>query len=309
MKVVMPGGTGQIGSALMEDLLRDGHEVVLVSRHPPREGALPAGVRWAQWDGSTSAGWGGEVAGADAVVNLAGASLAGEGLLSIPFQRWTPARKEIILSSRVRAGQALVEAVAAARDRPKVLVQSSAVGYYGASEEAVDEQTPPGTDFLARVCQAWEASTQAVEEMGVRRVIVRTALVLSRRGGLFPVMVLPFRLYLGGRLGSGRAWFPWIHIQDEVRAIRHLIETPEARGPFNLVAPEAVRSADFTRALAGVLRRPTLLPIPPLLLRLALGEKAILVLEGQRVTPRRLAEVGFVFNFPRLEAALRDLLQ
>ncbi len=308
MKVVITGGTGLIGHALAEDLLRDGHEVVLVSRHAARDGDLPAGARWARWDGSTAAGWGSEVERADAVVNLAGASLAGEGLLAIPFQRWSAARKEVILSSRVRAGQAVVEAVAAARDRPKVLVQSSAVGYYGVGEAAVDEQAPPGSDFLARVCQAWEASTQAVEEMGVRRAIVRTALVLSRRGGLFPIMVLPFRLFVGGRLGSGRAWFPWVHIRDEVRAIRHLLETPEARGPFNLAVPEAVRSAEFTRVLAGVLHRPTLLPMPAFLLRLALGEKATLVLEGQRPTPRRLAETGFTFEFPELEGALRELL-
>lgn len=308
MKVVITGGTGLIGRALAQDLLKDGHEVVLVSRGTGRYAAVPAGARWARWDGSSAAGWGVEVDGAAAVVNLAGASLAGEGLLGIPFQRWSRARKEIILASRVRAGQAVVEAVAEAKDRPKVVIQSSGVGYYGVGEQVVDEQSPPGSDFLARVCQAWEASTQAVEEMGVRRAIVRTAVVLSREGGLLPVMALPFRLFLGGRLGSGRAWLPWIHVRDEARAIRYLLETPQARGAFNLVAPEAVRSADFTRTLARVLHRPAAVPVPAWLLRVALGEKATLVLEGQRPAPRRLTEMGFLFEFPDLERALRDLL-
>ncbi len=308
MKVVITGGTGLIGCALAESLLEDGHQPVLVARRPDGGRGLPAGARLVRWDGVSAAGWGSEVDGADAVVNLAGASLAGDGLLAIPFQRWTRERKELILTSRVNAGKAVVEAISNAASRPRVLIQASAVGYYGTGDEAVDEQAPPGSDFLARVCVAWERSTQAVEAMGVRRVIVRTALVLSRGGGLFPLIVLPFRLFAGGRLGSGRAWFPWIHIRDEVRAIRHLIETPQAGGPFNLVAPEAVRSADFTRALARILRRPALLPVPALLLRLALGEKSILVLEGQRARPRRLAEIGFTFEFPDLEAALRDLL-
>lgn len=308
MRVVITGGTGLIGRALAESLLEEGHQAVLVARRAGRARNLPAGARVVQWDGASAAGWGVEVDGADAVVNLAGASLAGDGLLGIPFQRWTRERKEIILSSRVRAGQAVVEAIAAAAQRPKVLIQSSAVGYYGTGEDAVDEQALPGTDFLARVCQAWEGSTQAVESMGVRRVVVRTALVLSHRGGLFPIMVLPFRLFIGGRLGSGRAWFPWIHIRDQVRAIRYLMENPRASGAFNLVAPEAVRSADFTRTLARVLHRPAVLPIPAFLLRLGLGEKSTLVLEGQRPTPRRLTELGFTFEYRELERALRHLL-
>lgn len=307
-KVVIPGGTGLIGRELADDLVRDGYEVVVVSRRPPRHGDLPEGVRWSGWDGISAADWGGEVDGAEAIVNLAGASLAGEGLLGIPFQRWTESRKRLILGSRVNAGKAVVEAISTVGSPPRVLVQSSAVGYYGVGDEAVDEQAPAGSDFLARVCAAWEASTQAVEPHGVRRVVVRTGLVLSQRGGLFPIMVLPFRFFLGGRLGSGRAWFPWIHIRDEVRAIRHLIQNAQAAGPFNLVAPEAVRSADFTGALARVLRRPAVVPVPAILLRIVLGEKASLVLEGQRPIPRRLAETGFRFEFPELEPALRDLL-
>ncbi len=308
MKVVITGGTGLIGRALAESLLADGHQVVLVARHPGRSRNVPAGARVVQWDGASAAGWGGEVEQAEAIVNLAGASLAGEGLWGIPFQRWSEERKRLILTSRVNAGKAVVEAIAAAKTPPKVLIQSSAVGYYGIGDEAVDEQAPAGSDFLASVCAAWETSTQAVEALGVRRAIARTALVLSRQGGLFPIMVLPFRLFVGGRLGSGRAWFPWIHIRDEVRVIRHLIQTPQAAGAFNLVAPEAVRSAEFTRALARGLRRPALMPIPASLLRLALGEKATLVLEGQRPIPRRLTETGFRFEFPELDAALRDLL-
>ncbi len=186
----------------------------------------------------------------------------------------------------------------------------SAVGVYGPhADENLDENAPAGKDFLARVCVEWERSTEAVEAMGVRRVVVRTGLVLSLQGGLFPVILLPFRLFVGGPLGSGRQGFSWIHAEDHRRALRFLVENPQARGVYNVTAPEPVSNAELGRQVSRALRRPYWFPTPAPLLRLVLGEKATLVLDGQRVVPRRLLETGFEFRHPTLAAALANLLR
>ena len=306
MRVLIPGGTGLIGRALSAELAKDGHEVILLSRAPQRAHNLPPGVRTERWDGRTAAGWGHLADGADAIVNLAGASIAGEGFFPA---RWTEARKTLLTESRLHTARAVVEAVQGAAQKPGAVIQASAIGYYGPhGDESLTEDAPPGDDFLARLCVAWEAAAAPLDEMGVRRVILRTGVVLSTAGGAFPRLLLPFRLFAGGPMGSGRQWMSWIHVADEVAAIRFLLERPDAAGPFNLTAPEPLTNAQFSRLLGRVMRRPALLPVPAFAMRLALGEAATIVLDGQRVLPRRLQELGFTFRFPTAEAALHDLL-
>ncbi len=306
MRFMLTGGSGLIGRALADSLAADGHEVILLSRSPGNVVGLPEGVRAVYWDARTTEGWGELVDGAAAVIHLAGESLAGDNLFNI---RWTPARKRRLYDSRVKTGQVLLEAIEAARERPAVLVQQSGVNYYGTRDEnPATEEHGPGDDFLARLCVDWEGATARAERMGVRRVVTRTAVVLSDRGGVLPLQMLPFRFFVGGPIGSGRQWYPWIHIQDEVRAIRFLIDNPEAKGPFNLCAPGAVTNAEFSRALGRAMGRPAAIPAPAFAFKLAFGEASMLLLEGRRIIPQRLQEMGFEFRFPEVEPALRDLL-
>lgn len=305
MRMLITGGTGLIGSALAAELASAGHEIIVLSRNPAKATGLPDGVRAERWDGRTARGWGHLADGAGVIVNLAGASIAGEGLLP---SRWTPERKRLILQSRLDAGRAVVEAVQAAAVKPGVVVQASGIGIYGfAGDRVLDESAPAGSDWLAQVAVRWEASTAPVEAMGVRRVVIRTAAVFSRSGGVLPLMLLPFRLFVGGPVGSGSQCVPWIHIADEVGAIRFLIEHTDAHGPFNLVAPEVATNAELGRIAARVLRRPSWFPLPAFAMRLLFGEVATLLLEGQRAEPKRLRALGYAFRFPTLEAALRDL--
>ncbi len=300
-RVLITGGTGLIGRALSAGLARDGYEVVLLSRSPENAGGLPPGVRVERWDARTAHGWGALADGALAVVNLAGEGIAAG--------RWTAGRKRRIRDSRLDAGRAVVEAITAARDRPAVVVQASGVGYYGpCGDEDITEDAPPGQDFLGRLAQEWEAGTAAVEAMGVRRVVVRTGIVLSPSGGALPRMMLPFRLFAGGRLGTGRQWVPWVHIADEAGAIRFLMESETAAGAFNLAAPHPVTGARFARSLGRAMGRPALVPAPAWLLRLALGEMSDMLLAGQKAVPGRLLQARYAFHFADLEAALSDIL-
>jgi len=303
-RVIITGGTGLIGRAVAAELAGAGCQVVVLSRRPRPAQALglPGGATVTGWDGHSAQGWDHLADGALAIVNLAGASLAGG--------RWTPERKRLILDSRLQAGNAVLQAVQAAGRKPQVVIQASAVGYYGRrGDEEIGEEGPAGDDFLARVCVAWEASTQAVAAMGTRHVVIRTGVVLSAAEGALPRLALPFRLFAGGRLGSGRQVLSWIHLADQAAAIRFLIEQPGAAGPFNLTAPQPVTNAEFSKLVGQVLRRPAWLPAPAFALRLALGELATTVLDGQRVVPRRLLELGFRFRFPQVALALQDLLE
>jgi uncharacterized protein (TIGR01777 family) len=307
MRIVITGGTGLIGRALAADLASDDHQVVVLSRSPERATGLAAGVRAEGWDARTAEGWGALADGAEAIINLAGESIAGAGLVP---SRWTAERKRRIRDSRLNAGRAVVQAVEWASSKPRVVVQASGVGYYGpGGDEELTEEAPPGQDFLGRTAVEWEASTAPVESLGVRRAIIRSGAVLSTKGGAFPFMLLPFRLFVGGSLGSGRQWLPWIHISDQVRAIRFLIENEAASGPFNLVAPDLLTNADFGRVLGRVMKRPAFVRVPAFALRLLFGEMSIVSLEGQKAIPRRLQGSGFTFRFPEVEAALRDLLR
>jgi uncharacterized protein (TIGR01777 family) len=307
MKIVLLGGTGVIGRGLTASLAADGHEVVVVSRSPERVQGLPTGARAVGWDARTAEGWGAEVDGADALVNFAGASVKGEGFLP---SRWTAKRKRLIRESRVNAGLALVEAVRGAQRKPGVVIQASAVGYYGPrGEEEMSEDGSMGDDFLAQVCAEWEASSQAVEAMGVRRCVVRTGLVLTNAGGAFPLLKLPFYFFAGGPFGSGRQYYPWIHYADEIRALRFLIENKDAEGIFNLTAPNPVPNKEFARALGKALRRPSWLPAPAFAMKLALGEVSTVVLDGQRAIPAALQGAGFTFEYPHLDGALTELVR
>ena len=301
MKVIVSGGSGLIGRALVADLAAGGHEATVLSRNPDRVRGLPDGVTAAAWDASDAASLTPLLAGADAVVHLAGEGIA-DG-------RWTAERKRRIRDSRVESSAAIAAAFVDADPRPAVLLQGSAVGYYGPrGAEELTEESASGDDFLAEVCREWEEASAAVEELGVRRALLRTGVVLARDGGALPKMLLPFRLFAGGPAGSGRQYMPWIHLADEVGAIRFLLDSPGARGPFNLTAPEPLSNREFSRVLGRVLGRPSFLPAPAFALKLALGEMSKIVLEGQRAVPRRLQEAGYRFRFPSLEAALSDLL-
>jgi uncharacterized protein (TIGR01777 family) len=266
---------------------------------------LPQNARAVGWDTRTADGWLEEADGATAIVNLAGPNLAGPGFLP---SRWTDKQKQYLRQSRLEAGKAVVDAVRRVENRPRVVIQASAIGYYGTrGDEVVDESTPPGDDFLAKLCVDWERSTAEVEEYGVRRAIIRSGLVLSTKEGSLPRVILPYKLFVGGPFGSGKQWWSWIHLHDEVRAIRFLIDTADAQGPFNLTSPNALTNDAFGRTLARVVERPHLIPVPAFAMRAAFGEVAMVVLEGQRVVPRRLQELGFSFQYPDLEPALRHL--
>jgi len=311
MRVIITGGTGLIGRALTTSLVADGHDVIVLSRTPEKATDLPPGARAVKWDGRTAEGWGELAEGAGAIVNLAGESIGGENMLALFTKRWTPERLQLIRDSRVQAGNAVSQAIEGARQKPKTLIQSSAVGYYGLrGDDEITEDTPAGDDPLARICVAWEATTAGVEKMGVRRAVIRTGgVVMSTQGGALPFVLLPFRLFVGGPLGSGRQWFSWIHIADEVRAIRFLMDSAEAQGAFNLCAPNPLTNAALARVIGKVMRRPSFLPMPAFAMQLLLGEKSVIVLDGQRQLPKRLLELGFEFRFPTAEAALRDLLK
>lgn len=301
MRVVVAGGSGFLGSALTGALVRDGHEVVVLTR---RAVASPgAGVRHVTWapDGAAGA-WADTVSGAGAVINLAGDSIA-DG-------RWTASRKARLLDSRVRATRSLAAAIAGASPAPPVFVSGSAVGYYGAcGDEIVTESHPPGADFLATVCVRWEQEAMLAASAATRVVCLRTGLVLDARGGALARMLLPFRLGVGGRLGSGRQYMPWIHTDDWVDLVRHLLVAGDAAGPVNATAPAPATNAEFTRVLGRVLRRPAFLPAPAFALRLALGEMAEgLLLSGQRAVPARAQQQGHRFAYADLDAALRHIL-
>ena len=300
-RVVIAGGSGLIGRALAARLVGNGAEVVVLTRRAG-EAELAPGVSAVEWGGGDER-WIPALEGAQAVVNLAGANLA-KG-------RWTKRRKAELGSSRLEPTRALVAAIAQldVRRRPRVLAQGSAVGYYGASDDReLDEASPPGSGFLPDLCVEWERASAPVEALGVRRLLLRTGIVLAREGGALKKMLPPFRLGIAGRLGSGRQWVSWIAIADQVGAIVHLLSDPSIEGPFDLTAPRPVRNAELTRALARAVRRPAIVPVPGIALRLLFGELAESLLTGQRVLPRRLLASGYRFESPELDGALAALL-
>lgn len=306
MRIIITGGTGMIGTALSEKLVASGHDVHVLSRNPDNyKGRLPAGVNAHQWDAKTSDGWLDLANGADAIVNLAGASIAGGS----PAYRWTDARKKVILDSRVNAGNAVMDAISKATDKPKALIQASAIGYYGSrNENKLTETAKPTDEFISDVVQKWEQSTVSAETQGVRRVVYRIGVVLSCEGGALPLITLPFKFMVGGPLGDGQQWFSWVHIDDVVNALHAAIEDARYSGTYNVTAPSPVTNATLANKVGLVMGRPALLPAPGPALRLILGEMSTTVLDGARVMPERLKHQGFQFRFTEIETALRDLL-
>ncbi len=280
--------------------LGQGHEVFLLSRNPDAHKAiLPQGVHLTQWDGRSAKGWGELVNGDSAIVNLAGENISSG--------RWSQARKKRILESRTNAGRAVSEAVEKAQQKPRVVIQASAIGYYEKQlDTPLQETHAPGDDFQSRVLVAYEESTKAVEKFGVRRAVIRTGVVLDRRSGALPKMVLPFYFFVGGPIGSGNQWFSWIHIEDVVAGLQFLIENPEAHGPYNLTAPAPLTNRQFSRAIGKALHRPSWFPVPAFVLRIIFGEMATVVLDGQRVIPSRLLELGFKFRYAEAVAGFNQ---
>ena len=297
-RVIITGGSGYIGRKLVSTL-KDHYEIVVLSRTPQRH--TTAGAQVVGWDGKTAQGWGQLADGAFAIINLAGENIGAK--------LWTRSRKEAILNSRLGAGRAVVEAVRTAAVKPQVLIQSSGIGYYGSAPQPVTEESPAGHDFPASVCKAWEACTAEVEALGVRRVVTRTAVLIDPKGDALGRMLIPFKLFVGGPLGDGKQCFPWIHPADDIAAVRFLMENENARGAYNVIAPNSATNAEFARALGRVLRRPSFMPAPAFALRLALGELSAIVLEGQNAKPAKLEAAGFKFQFPDVERALEDLLK
>jgi len=294
VRVVVTGGTGFLGRALVGALAGRGAEAVVVTRDPSRAG-FPPGARGIGWDGLATA-----LDGADAVVNLAGETIA---------QRWTTAAKSRIVGSRAQAAERVGAALRAAKSPPAVLVNASAVGFYGSrGDEELTEESPSGSGFLAETTLAWERAAREAVPDDVRLVLLRTGVVLDAAEGALARMLLPFRLGLGGPLGSGRQWMPWIHRDDLVALLLVALDDARYEGPVNGTAPGPVPMRVFAAALGRVLRRPAFAPAPAFAIRAAMGEMAALVLDGQRALPAKALALGFRFRFPDLEQALRDLL-
>jgi uncharacterized protein (TIGR01777 family) len=297
MRILITGGTGLIGRHLCKALLAEGRQLTVLSRHPETVtvkcgASVQAMTTLDEWLPERTF---------DAVINLAGEPIVDA--------YWSAKRKQALWDSRVTLTGKLVQRIAAAKQKPAVLLSGSAVGYYGdRGDTELGEVAPAGNDFAANLCSAWEEAGLAAEKHGVRVCLLRTGLILSKNGGLLGRMLPPFKLGLGARLGNGRQWMSWVHIEDYVAVVLRLLRDGQMRGPFNMTAPKPVTNAEFTRVLASVLHRPALLAAPGMALRLAMGERAALLLEGQRVLPEKLQSAGHVFRFGELGEALTDLL-
>lgn len=297
MRIGITGATGLIGTAFGQLAAAHGHEVIAFTRNPAKATiGFAKEVRAIHADAAMPL----DATGVEIMVHLAGESVLG---------RWTEAKKQRIHDSRVELTQKIARCLAATSPRPRGLICGSAVGFYGdRGDEVIDESTPAGSDFLAQVCVEWEAAAQRAEQVGIRVVRLRTGVVLANEGGAFKLMRLAFSNLVGGRLGSGKQWMPWIHIQDEVRMILWAVERNDISGQINLVSPQPVRNADFTKALGRVLNRPTLIPAPAFAMKLALGEMADALLASQRVLPNVAQALGFQFDYPTLDSALTSLV-
>ena len=298
MRLLVSGSHGLIGSVLVPSFLKSGHHVIRLVRARDR-----ASEREILWDPIAGRSEAKALEGLDAAVHLAGESIA--------IGRWTAQQKTRIRESRVRGTRVLCEALARLSARPRVLVVASAIGYYGSrGDAALTEESPPGAGFLADLCQAWEQAVEPADQCGIRVVNARLGIVLSPTGGALGAMLPPFRLGLGGRLGSGRHYMSWVALDDVVGAIHHVLRTETLRGPVNVVAPHPVTNREFTRTLGRVIRRPAHVPVPACALRFILGELADdALLASARVVPEKLQASRYAFRFPELEPALRHLLQ
>lgn len=297
MSLIVTGGSGFIGAPLSAALLEKGHALTLLTRRAPPDSNTGT-KRWLQWTPGTLRDWDEAVDGADGVINLAGEPIVNN--------RWSPAQRRRLEKSRIDSTHSLVQACAKAKVKPKFLINASAVGYYGPrGDEVITENMPAGEDFLARLCRDWEEEAKKAEALDLRVVRLRIGIVLGPGGGALKKMVFPFKFFVGGPLGSGQQWLSWIHLEDLVRLLVLLVESPQARGPFNATAPNPVRNKEFSQALGKLLHRPSWMPVPGFALKLALGERADMLLTGQRVIPAAAEKLGFKFRYPELSEALR----
>jgi uncharacterized protein len=305
MKIAISGATGFVGSRLVERLHTEGHRILVLTRNTTfAQKVFPfqafPNLEIISYTPGVSGIWQDSIAGCDGVVNLAGEPIA-EG-------RWTPERKQEILNTRKLGTQKIVEAIAKANPQPSVLVNTSAIGYYGTSETAsFDEDSASGNDFLAQVCQEWEAEASKVKDASVRLVILRFGIVLGN-GGALAKMITPFKLFAGGPIGSGQQWFSWIHLDDIVSLIIQALTKPTMEGVYNATAPQSVRMNDLSTTMGNVMNRPSWLPVPGFAIEAILGDGAKVVLEGQQVLPKRTLESGFEFQYPNLPSALKQIL-
>jgi uncharacterized protein len=301
MKIAIAGATGFVGSRLVEQLQAQGHEVVILTRSPQQASNRFGQAQIVGYNPLKSGEWQESISGCDAVINLAGEPIA--------EKRWTPAHKREILESRHIGTQKIVEAIARASLKPQVLINASAIGYYGTSDTSkFDENSPAGTDFLAEVCNGWETAAQQVTANGTRLVIVRLGIVLGENGGALGKMLAPFNAFVGGSIGSGKQWFSWIHRDDVVKLLIEAITNPQMQGIYNATAPNPVRMDEFAHTLGTVMNRPAWLPVPSFVLEAMLGEGAIVVLQGQQVIPNHTLAQGFDFQYPTLKPALTAIL-
>jgi uncharacterized protein len=299
MKVFMTGGTGFVGTYLAKKLVKEGHEVSILTRQAEKAAPDHPGISYLVGDPTQEGPWMGAVPEHDWIINLAGASI---------FTRWSAGHKQEIYDSRIRTTRNLVIALAEG-DRRQLLCSTSAVGVYGPrGEETLTEDSPLDHDFLGELARDWEAEALKAQDLGIRTVITRFGIVLGKAGGALEQMARTFKRFVGGNLGSGEQWFSWIHQEDHARAFLFIMEHPDLAGPVNLTAPQPVRNRELTQALGRVLGRPTVMHVPAFMLRLVLGEFGEVLLTGQKVLPKRLLDAGFEFRFPALEAALKDLL-
>jgi len=303
MRVMITGATGFIGRALCEALHKD-YDVIALSRHLDRaRQSIGHIANVVEWDAKTPAGWKDQAQGVSAIIHLAGENV-GSG-------RWNEKRKSRILQSRLDSTGAVIDAVKELGNKPNVVILASAIGTYGSRrDEPLDEISKPAEGFLANVCQQVESRAEEIESLGIRCVILRTGIVLGRNGGALAKLSKPFRFFLGGHLGSGDQWFSWISLDDEIAAIRFLMEHDQLRGAFNLTAPGPVTMKEFCKILGKVMHRPSWLHVPAFILRRALGEMADeMLLSGQRVLPKRLLEAGFEFRYPDVQKALSVIIK
>jgi hypothetical protein len=299
MKIVITGASGFLGSLLTDHLWSQRHHLILLSRNPPRESNLTQ-QEWISWKPGAPGDWEQAIDGVDGIINLAGEPIAAK--------RWSDAQKEKIRFSRVEPTKALVKAVGKAVKKPKFLISASAVGYYGPrGDETITEETAPGDDYLARVCVDWEKEARKAESYGIRVALVRTGIVLGKGQGALAKMVVPFKYFVGGPLGSGNQWVPWIHIEDQIALLLFLIENQNARGPFNATAPNPVSMTEFCKTLGKVLNRPSWASVPGGMLTLLVGEMSEMLLNGQRAVPQAAVKLGYEFKYPNLLPALESL--
>jgi uncharacterized protein (TIGR01777 family) len=306
MRVFVTGGTGMVGSRLIRELRKRSDEVVVLTRRPEvaRQRLDPA-CRLLEGDSMQAGPWLAEVEACDAVIHLAGENIFG--------RRWNVEFKDLLMQSRVQSTRHVVEALGRAPKRqdgsPKILVNASAIGYYGPhGEEELTETSPPGNDYLAQICIAWEREAQAATPLGVRLAILRIGIVLDGREGALPRMLVPFKLFVGGPVGTGKQYMSWVHLDDMVGLCLLALDNPGANGPLNATAPDPVPNREFARAIGQVLGRPSFFRTPGFMLRLGLGEVAEVITTGQRVLPRRAQELGYTFRFPEVQGALRNIL-